>query len=376
MANIQQERPHDEQTPLQKRAPPQQQRVTSWYKYLTFESSSNFDYILICFFVLLEIVFGYVIIQKIPYTEIDYVAYMEQVHTFIHDKERDYYNIRGNTGPLVYPAGFLYIYSIIQYITQYHLDIDTNDAIDATHSQNEHAIRITQYIFLFFYCFTQLFVFLIYYHSTIRTLQQLQQKQQQVENTSSSSSSSTTTTTAIGRQIWLCRCLYVVLCLSKRVHSIYVLRLFNDGITMFFFYISLYCMIRNQWNIGCIFFSIAVSIKMNILLYAPGLLLLLLHVSNNLYHVIYRIFIFCAVPQLIFGLPFLLHHPIHYIHKAFEFDRTFFYIWTVNWKVCSGTCGPLCIVSIYFRFYFGFLTDYHATLCQTLSLILLFFYTE
>lgn len=31
--------------------------------------------------------------------------------------ERDYGNIEGDTGPLVYPAGFLYVYSAIQYIT-------------------------------------------------------------------------------------------------------------------------------------------------------------------------------------------------------------------------------------------------------------------
>lgn len=31
--------------------------------------------------------------------------------------ERDYENLKGDTGPLVYPAGFLYLYSAIQYVT-------------------------------------------------------------------------------------------------------------------------------------------------------------------------------------------------------------------------------------------------------------------
>lgn len=31
--------------------------------------------------------------------------------------ERDYSKLKGDTGPLVYPAGFLYIYSAIQYVT-------------------------------------------------------------------------------------------------------------------------------------------------------------------------------------------------------------------------------------------------------------------
>lgn len=31
--------------------------------------------------------------------------------------ERDYGNLKGDTGPLVYPAGFLYVYSAIRYVT-------------------------------------------------------------------------------------------------------------------------------------------------------------------------------------------------------------------------------------------------------------------
>lgn len=32
------------------------------------------------------------------------------------------------------------------------------------------------------------------------------------------------------------------------------------------------------------------------------------------------------------GAPFLLTHPIAYIHRSFEFSRQFLYEWTVNWK--------------------------------------------
>lgn len=44
-------------------------------------------------------------------TEIDWVAYMQEVEGFLHG-ERNYFNLRGDTGPLVYPAGFVYIYSV------------------------------------------------------------------------------------------------------------------------------------------------------------------------------------------------------------------------------------------------------------------------
>ncbi|GFS39795.1 asparagine-linked glycosylation 3 [Actinidia rufa] len=56
------------------------------------------------------------IIAYVPYTKIDWNAYMSQVSGFL-EGERDYGNLKGDTGPLVYPAGFLYIYSAIQFLT-------------------------------------------------------------------------------------------------------------------------------------------------------------------------------------------------------------------------------------------------------------------
>ena len=44
-------------------------------------------------------------------TEIDWLAYIQEVTGFL-EGERDYYNLRGDTGPLVYPAGFVYAYSV------------------------------------------------------------------------------------------------------------------------------------------------------------------------------------------------------------------------------------------------------------------------
>lgn len=41
---------------------------------------------------------------------------MSQVKGFLGG-ERDYRNLKGDTGPLVYPAGFLYVYSAFLYLT-------------------------------------------------------------------------------------------------------------------------------------------------------------------------------------------------------------------------------------------------------------------
>ena len=124
----------------------------------------------------------------------------------------------------------------------------------------------------------------------------------------------------------------ILSCLSKRVHSIFILRLFNDAPAMFLLYVSIHLFTMSRWRIGCVFFSLAVSIKMNVLLFAPGLLLLLLQSSKNWVGVFHCLGI-CAGIQIILGTPFLTTYPVSYIRKAFELDRVFTFKWTVNWKV-------------------------------------------
>ncbi len=49
-------------------------------------------------------------------TEIDWIAYMQEVGGFL-EGERDYMKLKGDTGPLVYPAGFVYLYSVLYWVT-------------------------------------------------------------------------------------------------------------------------------------------------------------------------------------------------------------------------------------------------------------------
>lgn len=57
-----------------------------------------------------------------PDTEIDWTAYMEQISQYVSG-ERDYTQIRGGTGPLVYPAFHVYIYTALYYLTDKGKDI-------------------------------------------------------------------------------------------------------------------------------------------------------------------------------------------------------------------------------------------------------------
>jgi alpha-1,3-mannosyltransferase len=99
---------------------------------------------------------------------------------------------------------------------------------------------------------------------------------------------------------------------------------------MLFLYGSIYCLIKQNRIVACLLFSLGVSIKMNILLFAPGLFVLLV-LSSGLIKTIFYI-LFCAVVQLVVGAPFLFTFPLAYIHRSFDIGRQFFYIWTVNWK--------------------------------------------
>lgn len=113
-----------------------------------------------------------------------------------------------------------------------------------------------------------------------------------------------------------------LLVLSKRIHSIFVLRLFNDCVAMALVYTSILLFLNHRWKVGCILYSLAVSVKMNILLFSPGLLLLLIQGHSSLFDVFICLSI-CASIQLALAWPFLLHAPVSYLRGAFDLGRVF-----------------------------------------------------
>jgi len=225
-----------------------------------------------------EIVVNIAVIWKVVYTEIDWVAYMSEVEGFLNGTY-DYTQLKGGTGPLVYPAGFVYIFSGLYYITDKGMNI-----------------RLAQYIFAGLYLLMLVLVFYIY--GRVKKVPPY--------------------------------VMFFICCASYRIHSIFILRLFNDPVAMIFLYISIIFFERDRWSIGCVFFSLGVSVKMNVLLFAPGLLVLLL-IKFGIVGSIKKIMI-CAVLQLLLGIPFLLENPIGYIERSFNLGRQFFFKWTVNWR--------------------------------------------
>jgi len=70
---------------------------------------------------------------------------MQQVDIFLNGT-RDYTKIEGSTGPLVYPAGHLYVYTALSYITDHGKEI-----------------RSAQYIFAVIYILNLVAVFRLYH---------------------------------------------------------------------------------------------------------------------------------------------------------------------------------------------------------------------
>ncbi|XP_055766804.1 dol-P-Man:Man(5)GlcNAc(2)-PP-Dol alpha-1,3-mannosyltransferase-like [Salvelinus fontinalis] len=226
----------------------------------------------------LEIGINIWVIQKVAYTEIDWKAYMDEVEGVINGTY-DYTQLKGGTGPLVYPAGFVYTFTALYYITNHGVNI-----------------RLAQYLFAVFYLLTLLLVFRIYHR-----------------------------TKKVPPYVF-----FFVCCASYRIHSIFVLRLFNDPVAMMMLFGAVNLFLDGRWTLGCGLYSLAVSVKMNVLLFAPGLLFLLLS-EFGLMRALPKLSL-CAAIQMLLGLPFLMENPIGYMTRAFDLGRQFMFKWTVNWR--------------------------------------------
>lgn len=126
--------------------------------------------------------------------------------------------------------------------------------------------------------------------------------------------------------------LYVfpLLVLSKRLHSVFVLRCFNDCFAAFFLWLAIFLFQRRDWTAGSIAYAWGLGIKMSLLLVLPavGIVLLLGRgFSGSLRCARIMLYIHIAI-----ATPFLQENAKGYLSKAFELTRQFFFKWTVNWR--------------------------------------------
>lgn len=125
----------------------------------------------------------------------------------------------------------------------------------------------------------------------------------------------------------------IMLSLSYRVHSIFLLRMFNDPVAVTLLHWSALQMTESRWIPALLLYSAALSVKMNILLYLPGVLLLLL-LAKGPWALMGGISVIVAFQGLV-ASPFLAMFPWEYLGRAFEFSRQFDMKWSVNYQFLS-----------------------------------------
>lgn len=243
-----------------------------------------------------------VIINKVPYTEIDFSTYMQQVE-MINNGAIDYSIIKGDTGPIVYPAGFVQVYQALHWLTD-----------------GGENLEIAQYAFGCLFTLTVILTCIVY--------------------------------VTAGVPPWT----IYLLVMSKRLYSIYVLRMFNDCFTTVGV-VAVVMLLQKvaQWShalsdtiifllcaAAADIFSLALSVKMNVLLFLPAFAFVVYFLLGE--HLVKSLVVLLVIPaiQVLVGWKFLL--PLfwddeacrlraEYIKNAFNFSRKFLYKWTVNWRI-------------------------------------------
>lgn len=240
------------------------------------------------------------IIFKVPYTEIDFSTYMQQIDK-VNNGEIDYREIYGDLGPMVYPGGFVSVYKVILSLTDGGKDLE-----------------LAQHIFLYVLVVTNLLVSFIYGFSGVAP--------------------------------W---CLAILL-LSKRIFSIYVLRMFNDCFTTLgMVAVTFVLQQAASWaeaspllglalaGVAMDLYLLAVLVKMNALLYLPAVLVATFFLCGENTLVFLGVCAIFPLIQVVMGWNYLVPHLSDayakelrraYIDGAFDFKRKFLFKWTVNWR--------------------------------------------
>ncbi|CAL3962833.1 unnamed protein product [Diplocarpon coronariae] len=225
---------------------------------------------------LMDAILTGLIIYKVSYTEIDWTTYMQHVELYI-EGERDYTKLTGSTGPLVYPGAHVYVYWALYHIT----DKGRN-------------ILLAQRLFGALYLVTLAVVMACYRRAKAPLY------------------------------------IFPMLILSKRLHSIFVLRLFNDCFAVFFLWVAIYFFQRRMWTIGGMAYSWGVGIKMSLLLALPAVGVILF-LAKGVQGSLRQAFLMAQL-QFVIGFPFIPVNGVGYFSRAFDLSRVFMFRWTVNWR--------------------------------------------
>lgn len=215
------------------------------------------------------------------YKSVDWNSYVTQIEQVI-DGERDYSQIKGENGFLVYPAGHVYHFLLV-YLFSF-----------------KGIVILGQFIYAFLYILLNFLVFNIYDEV-------LPEKSRWIK---------------------------IFLALSKPMLKIVTDRLFNDIFAMVYLYGAVLLLLKTQKHsffLSTLCYSVALSTKFNVMLFLPGFLYIFAKTKGALFMLCQLFFI--VFFQILAGLPFILHYPQSYFQKAYDFSREFRYSETINWQM-------------------------------------------
>eukprot|EP00823_Brevimastigomonas_motovehiculus_P004933 TRINITY_DN3381_c0_g1_i1.p1 TRINITY_DN3381_c0_g1~~TRINITY_DN3381_c0_g1_i1.p1 ORF type:complete len:450 (+),score=48.78 TRINITY_DN3381_c0_g1_i1:99-1448(+) len=250
----------------------------------------------------------------------DFETYMQQVRMVTEEGQFDYAKFNSASG--AYPAGFVGVYAFFSWLFDWNhtppmTSTDSISKVISTDDQRmDHSIAqvfVVQLTFLLLYLLSMYLIVKIY-----------TMKDQNRPPTA----------------------VILLLCCSRRIHAIWLLGFYNDAIAMLFLYFSIFLFVTDRWNAGCVAFSVAVSVNPHIVLFAPGLLCLLL-LRFGVILTFFKI-ILCFMVQIVLGVPFLLVNPYSYLSRAFDITRLFTLETSVNYRFLPETVfsSPLLYVSL------------------------------
>ncbi|CAJ1367400.1 unnamed protein product [Effrenium voratum] len=236
---------------------------------LSIPTSSHLAYLVLA----LEAMLTTVIIWKVPFTNVDWESYMAQVDLVLQG-EYDYQQIHGPTGPIAYPAGFCWFYGVFRRM-----------ALDVWQVQ---------------------IVFAGLYLATMLVLKEIYRK--------------------ADAPLWA----FALCMLSKRSHSVFVLRLFNDAVAQFFCYAALLLLLNGRHLRSALAYSLAVSIKMQPLLVCPVMGLCL--VLEGGWHRAASCISAMLALQMFLAQPYLQVNWWGYLARSFGGPGDLQHAWSVNWR--------------------------------------------
>lgn len=196
-------------------------------------------------------------------TNIDYLAYTQQAALFLSpNNERVYSKLIGDTGPLVYPALHLYIYSSLHKMFPRASLVDVAGFVPGSNSTmgaveegaamggkgSSNALLPLQRIWLGVYCVTLVLLAIIAGQAYSSVQARGPRPARRFTSLRQLATRLVTGPTPLP-------VLLAALSLSLRLHSIYVLRLFNDPIAMVLLYASVWLLTKSQWKVGSVVYS-------------------------------------------------------------------------------------------------------------------------